>query len=182
MNNGHVMKALVLLLLPAMIALAQSPIPSTGAASGTLASATACAAPEFRQFDFWMGKWLVKNREGKQVGTNELTRISGGCAMLESWKGSSGITGTSVTYFDLLDKKWHQDWVGSDGQILHLGGGLLNGVIVLTGADQGPQARTINRVTWTPLPPDKVKQEWMTSKDGGQTWNTEFLGFYERQP
>ena len=39
-----------------------------------------------------------------------------------------------------------------------------------------------NRITFTPMPDGKVKQEWSISKDRGQTWETSFLGIYTKQP
>lgn len=39
----------------------------------------------------------------------------------------------------------------------------------------------INRITYTPLPGGKVKQEWATSGDNGRTWQVSFLGTYEKQ-
>jgi hypothetical protein len=58
----------------------------------------ACAAREFRQFDFWLGKWNVSDPGGKPVGTNEIKRESEGCALSEHWIGGDGISGTSLNY------------------------------------------------------------------------------------
>jgi hypothetical protein len=136
----------------------------------------ACAGPEFRQFDFWIGSWLVRNESGKEIGRNDITHSAGSCALLESWKGGTGIAGTSVSYYDPFDSKWHQDWVGSDGSILHLVGGLSGQTMVLTQR----QGNALDRVTWTPLPDGKVKQQWEQSTDAGKTWKTSFAGIYER--
>ena len=140
----------------------------------------ACVSPEFRQFDFWIGHWKVTNPKGVQVGTSEITRVSEGCAVREQWQSANGQGGTSINYYDPADKQWHQDWVGGDGTILHLHGGLKDSVMILTGESQSPKGPFMNRITYTPLPEGKVKQEWSISVDAGKTWQTSFLGTYEK--
>jgi hypothetical protein len=140
----------------------------------------ACVAPEFRQFDFWIGHWKVTNPQGVQVGTSEITRVSEGCAVREQWQSARGQGGTSINYYDAADKQWHQDWVGGDGTILHIHGGLKGGIMVLTGEAASPKGPYLNRITYTPLPEGKVKQEWSISTDGGKTWQISFLGTYEK--
>ena len=134
-----------------------------------------CSGPEFRQFDFWLGSWLVRKPDGTVVGTNEISRISGSCAVREQWSGKTGNTGMSLSYYDPTDKKWHQDWVGSDGHILHLEGGLAGNDMVLSHV----AGANVDRVAWTPLPDGKVKQVWELSTDGGRTWKSAFIGIYE---
>jgi hypothetical protein len=140
----------------------------------------ACVAPEFRQFDFWIGHWKVSNPQGVQVGTSEITRVSEGCAVREQWQSARGQGGTSINYYDAADKQWHQDWVGGDGTILHIHGGLKDGMMVLSGEAASPKGPYLNRITYTPLPEGKVKQEWSISTDGGKTWQISFLGTYEK--
>src|SRR4051794_19298843 len=111
------MKLIVLVLLSAVLrcaADAQTPTPAP----------PACVAAEFRQFDFWLGKWTVKNPDGKQVGSSQITRASEGCAIREDWTSGNDKHGMSINYYDPTEKHWHQDWVGGDGSILHLAGGL----------------------------------------------------------
>ena len=140
----------------------------------------ACTAPEFRQFDFWIGSWTVKNPSGKQVGTSNITQASAGCAIREEWKSVSGNTGMSLNYFDPADRKWHQDWVGGDGTILHLEGNLAGDAMVLKGPSKTSTGTTLNRITWTLTPNGQVRQEWSTSGDDGASWQTSFIGIYEK--
>ncbi|HET7704523.1 MAG TPA: hypothetical protein VFM36_00410, partial [Thermoanaerobaculia bacterium] len=49
--------------------------------------AAPCDRPEHRQFDFWAGEWTVTTPDGKTAGTNRITKIAGGCALLEEWTG-----------------------------------------------------------------------------------------------
>ena len=87
----------------------------------------------------------------------------------------------SINYYDPADHEWHQDWVGGDGTILHLHGGLKADAMVLSGDTKDAKGTTINRITWTPLAGGKVKQEWSTSSDNGASWQTAFVGIYEKQ-
>jgi len=54
--------------------------------------------------------------------------------------------------------------------------------MVLSGESKGARGTIINRITWTPLPDGKVKQEWETSTNTGKSWKTSFVGIYEKQP
>jgi hypothetical protein len=140
-----------------------------------------CSAPEFKQFDFWLGKWNVMNpQNGKQAGASEITRVSEGCAIREQWKSATGTDGMSINYYDPVDHKWHQDWVGGDGSILHLQGELVGTAMILSGESKTAAGVTLNRITWTPLDSGKVKQEWATSSDSGKTWQISFVGIYQK--
>lgn len=166
---------LALALVPGVYAASPTPTPTS-----IPAPTPACVAPEFRQFDFWLGRWKVTNPAGKQAGTSEITRASEGCAIREQWTSASGKGGMSINYYDAADHEWHQDWVGGDGTILHLHGGLKDGAMVLSGNSASAKGTTLNRITWTPLPGGNVKQEWAASSDDGQTWQTAFVGIYEK--
>jgi hypothetical protein len=128
--------------------------------------------PEFRQFDFWLGEWVVRKPDGTVVGSSKISRASEGCAVREEWTSARGQHGMSISYYDPQTKRWHQDWVGGDGTILHLQGGLEGGAMELSDPS--------NRITWTRLPDGRVRQEWARSTDRGATWNVSFVGIYER--
>ena len=87
----------------------------------------------------------------------------------------------SINYYDTADHKWHQDWVGGDGLILHLHGELSGPAMVLTGQTRTAQDTLLHRITWTSLPEGKVKQEWATSSDNSRTWQIVFTGIYQKQ-
>jgi hypothetical protein len=159
---------------------AASPTPA-GSAASPPRPPPACTAAEFRQFDFWLGKWKVRDTQGKQVGTSEISGVSEGCAIREQWTSASGQGGTSINYYEATEQKWHQDWVGGDGTILHLRGNLRDGAMVLSGESKGARGTIINRITWTPLPDGKVKQHWETSTNTGKSWTTSFTGIYEKE-
>lgn len=81
-----------------------------------------CTSAPFRQFDFWVGDWVVTSRRGDTVGTNRVTLEEDGCIVHEHWKGSKGGTGQSFNYFDRQDARWHQIWIDNAGSVLNLAG------------------------------------------------------------
>lgn len=144
-----------------------------------------CSAPEHRQFDFWIGDWVVRGPAGKVAGHNVITSTHNGCVILESWSGNGGVTGSSFNVYDAERKQWRQWWVDSTGGTLELEGGFADGKMTLTSAPgaaarRGPEA--INRITWQRLPDGRVRQLWETSPDKGATWTVAFDGYYEKKP
>lgn len=138
-----------------------------------------CAAAEYRQFDFWIGKWEVRSPDDRVLGHNTIRRVGGGCGLLEEWRGAEGGRGVSVSTFEPDREAWTQTWVGS-GATLHLVGELVDGEMVLSGSTPRatPRGQVLDRITWTPLADGRVRQTWDTSADGGESWSTGFVGVY----
>ena len=149
--------------------------------AGTAAAPPPCAAPVFRQFDFWIGTWDVVGPTGKFAGTNRIESADGGCALAESWSSAGGgYTGHSLNSVG-SDGRWHQTWVDSGGLRLELAGELVDGKMVLEGETKAPTAGgppVRNRITWSPEAEGRVRQHWETSADGGKAWVTAFDGMY----
>lgn len=144
-----------------------------------------CATAAHRQFDFWVGEWEVHDGAGKRAGENRITRVHGGCALLEEWRGNGNVTGSSLNLYDKERGIWHQTWVDSGGNLLRLEGGLEDGAMVLRGAhvERGPPERALlQRIRWTPQPDGRVRQLWESSSDEGRTWTLAFDGWYKRKP
>ena len=135
-----------------------------------------CAAPEHRQFDFWVGEWRVTTPDGKHAGDNTIEAILDGCALQESWQGASGGRGFSYNAWDKDRQVWHQTWVDKQGNLLLLEGRFAAGQMVLSGV----QGKALNRITWEPRKDGTVRQLWETSADQGKTWQTAFDGLYRR--
>ena len=144
---------------------------------------TGCESPESRQFDFWVGTWRVTEK-GELAGHNTITKIDGGCALLESWTDAGGSTGHSLNIHDARRKKWHQTWVDARGGLLLLDGEFRGGSMVLEGAPRPAKdgKQQADRITWTPLPSGQVRQHWEVTTDGGAHWATAFDGLYTRDP
>jgi hypothetical protein len=154
----------VLCLLLAMSLSAQTPPPP----------APPPPPPETKQFDFWLGEWEVTNPAGKIAGANRIEAMANGRGLLENWTGAGGYSGKSLNAWNAAKKRWQQFWVGSDGTVLELSGGLdAQGRMALADA--------ANRITWTPNADGTVRQFWETTKDGGKTWTVAFDGLYRRK-
>jgi hypothetical protein len=160
-------RLLGLLLLMTLNASAQTPPPAL--------------PPESRQFDFWLGEWDVANPAGKLAGTNKIESIAAGAGLLENWTGASGYTGRSLNAWNAAKKQWQQYWVGSDGGVLELSGGLVDGRMVLAAEHEVSGVRRLERITWTPNADGTVRQHWEQSADGGKTWTTAFDGLYRKK-
>ena len=134
-------------------------------------SLVACQAPEFRQFDFWIGNWTVENPSGQKVGDNLITREQDGCILIEHWKSGRGFeTGTSFNYYDIRDKKFHQiyfDNSGNAGAYPPMAGSLMDNKMVMVSDEN---ASPVFRWTWYVLSPGKVRQMAEQSNDGQKTW------------
>lgn len=142
--------------------------------------AAPCSAPEYAQFDFWLGDWDVTNPAGKPAGHNRVTKEYGGCVLQEHWTGAGGSVGSSFNVYDPVRKLWHQTWVDNSGTLLEIEGGLQDGSMVMSGEQlQADGKRLLNRITWTPHD-GKVRQHWEISGDGGKTWTTSFDGLYAK--
>lgn len=141
-----------------------------------------CEAPEHRQFDFWIGEWVVADSAGRMLGRNTITPAQAGCVLHEQWTGAGGVTGESFNIFDRVTGRWHQTWVSATGTLLLLNGGLEDGSMVLHGETPGADGRVQQqRITWTPRPDGSVIQHWEASADGRE-WQTVFRGIYRRTP
>ncbi len=180
--------------LPIAMALAASLADAAAAATppksptptppGPAAGGTPCAAPEQRQFDFWVGDWDVTGPDGKPTGQNKVVRVLNGCALEENWTGAQGAHGTSLSIYDAATRRWHQTWVDDSGGLLVLDGEFRDGKMALIGRrpSQKEKGTTItHRITWTPVGADRVRQFWQASSNDGRTWKTVFDGTYVRK-
>src|SRR4051812_20302862 len=146
------------------------------------ASMKPCTAPEYRQFDFWVGDWEVHSPGGPVVGTNDVTHEQEGCLVVEHWKSSEGVqTGSSFNYYDIRDKKWHQLYIdnsGNAGAFPAMAGTLQDGKMVLLTDDK---AGTFSRWTWYVVKPGAVRQMGEQTTDGGKHWNTTWDSTYVKK-
>jgi hypothetical protein len=151
---------------------------------------TPCSTPEYKQFDFWVGDWEVRNAAGNLLGRNRISKRYGGCVVVEEWEGAGGGSGSSFNVYDQQTRQWHQfwvdatgtNWLSSDkqGNPVTLRGGLKDGAMVLTSHPDTLPSIGMTRTTWRPLPDGGVRQTFESSQDGGKSWTASFDGFYKR--
>lgn len=137
-----------------------------------------CTSADHRRFDFWVGEWQVV-QAGRPAGHNEIRSILRGCALEESWRGTGGVEGRSLTFYDRRRGRWHQTWIDADGDPLQLDGTWQDGAMRLEGDGLDDEGALRHRVTWTPRADGTVRQHWETSRDGAR-WQTVFDGEYTR--
>lgn len=136
----------------------------------------------FKEFDFWIGDWVVHGPAGGLAGTNTIERAERGCVLIENWKNTSGGTGMSVNYVDKITGEWVQVWNAEGGSQINIRGGMTDDGMLMEGTlhDVGSGTTTPFRALWTLLPDGRVRQFFEQSSDGGETWTTWFEGFYTR--
>lgn len=136
-----------------------------------------------RQFDFWLGKWEVRDAEGTLQGNNLIESVQMGCVLREQWRSVSGGTGESLNYYSASSGHWRQLWVDAGSSIIDISGGIREGSMVLEGTIEYLQSGKVFpfRGTWTPLDDGRVRQFFQQQDPQGQ-WKTWFEGFYSPSP
>ncbi len=133
------------------------------------------SAAEYRQLDFWIGKWDVQNAQGQPVGESSIQLILGRCVIFENWTGSTGFTGKSFNLYNRQSKKWEQTWVDTSGALRKFAGELKDGAMHYVANDFSRDGRPILiRMILTPQGADRVRQLSEFSADGGATWQPRY--------
>lgn len=143
--------------------------------------ASPCGAPEYRQFDFWLGEWDVFNPSGVKVGESRIERIIGSCVLLENYTGRKGYEGKSFNVYDAPTKLWRQFWVDNGGAVLEFSGRFRADTLEYRASTKDTSGTTLHRLSFYPLAPDSVRQLWEQSKNEGASWNVAFDGRYVRK-
>lgn len=137
--------------------------------------------PEFRQFDFWVGEWDVFSGNQK-VGDSSVQLILKDCVVFENWTSKLGREGKSFNKYDPANKYWQQYWVADNGSTTVYTGNLQNGEMRYH-AEQ-PMAnggKMMQKLTFSRVAVDKVRQFQQFSTDGGKTWTTGYDFLYVRK-
>ena len=137
----------------------------------------------YRHFDFWLGEWEVFVN-GNKVGENSITMAVGGCAIHESYTTENNYSGQSINFYDPIDEKWHQHWVGSGQDVYNYveidkKQGMLQFQSPFYNPANGQVA--ISRLTFTLNADGTVRQFFETSTNDGQTWIPGFDGLYKKK-
>lgn len=142
-----------------------------------------CCASQHKQFDFWVGDWIVKDTLGNRVGENTISKIQKNCVLLEDWRGAQGGTGSSMNYFDKSDSTWNQLWVDDKGNVLKLKGEYRSERMVLKSElIKGKKVDFYyNQIAWSQNKDGTVTQLWEVYDSYGNLLNTVFKGIYYRK-
>lgn len=138
--------------------------------------------PQARQFDFWLGRWEVRQPDGTLVGYNNITRRDGGCTIHEQWEGVAGSSGTSLSFYVPSREQWRQVWVGSGATLIDMTGGIIDDEMRMEGTiEYSDQNRVVAfRGAWTRSPDGRVRQRLEQFDLANNTWSLWFDGFYRR--
>lgn len=142
------------------------------------ASPPACAAPEHRQFDFWVGEWDVyPTGKDAPVARSRIENLHSGCVIRENWMPFKGGGGTSLNNYDTEAKLWRQTWVDSSNARVEFEGGMEGEAMNLTGfwkGVNGPEQDGTVRMRYTREAGGAVRQLGEVSTDGGKSWSPSF--------
>ena len=142
-----------------------------------------CGGEARRALDFWIGTWSVTDPSGTPAGKNEITRVSGGCGLLERWEspGANGGTfrGLGHHAYDPALGAWRQLWTDTSGRTVDMEGEAQGGTVIYRWKIPG-STPALGRYTVSSLPQGKVRQHGERSTDGGKTWGTTFDLVYTR--
>ena len=153
---------------------------------------SACAAPEHRQFDFWIGDWdlvvRAKTSPGSEAwseahATNEVRATYGGCAIEEHFvaDGPGGAwAGHSISTF--ADGKWRQTWVDDQGSYMPFVGAFTGGEMILEGEPKVKDGRPFRmRMVFTAITANALKWRWERTEDDGASWRPTMTIDYSRR-
>jgi hypothetical protein len=153
-----------------------APSGHTQGATADIKPPTPCAAPEFRQLDFWLGDWdaFESTDSTKVIARNRVTSILGGCVLREAYQQNDGLVGESYSLWDASRGLWHQSWVTNRGSLLLLNGRMEGDHMVMTAAEKlADGTPALLRGMWWSQGKD-VHHKAERSIDGGKTWKPVF--------
>jgi hypothetical protein len=157
--------ALALALTAGVLSTASAPSPQT--------KPPACSAPQYHQFDFWLGDWdAFEPGATKPDARVRVTSILCGCVVYENYEQPDGAKGESFSIYDASRELWHQTWVTNRGKLLVIQGEFTGGKMVMSGVDHF-RDNILVRGTWIPAR-DGVRETAVLSSDGGKTWKLWF--------
>lgn len=162
------------------------------APSSPSAIVAACASPEHRQLDFWLGDWdvVVRSRQtpdgpwGEARGRQHVEAILGGCAVAETFTADgpgAPWAGRSYSSWQPQAGVWRQTWVDDSGGYLAFTGGLDGGAMTLVGeARERAGQRVVMRMVFLDVTATSLRWEWQRQVDGGP-WAPQMIIDYRRR-
>jgi hypothetical protein len=159
--------------------------PQGGAAqqTATAPAAPACATPEYRTLDFWVGDWDALDQQGQVIGTNRITRNEyGDCVITEHFVGAP-LIGHSVSIYRPGLKQWRQVWVDNQNGFFDLVGGPVSGgdhVFVFENK-RVTDAQPFQRMIWQDVKPDSFVWRWQRKAKAEDGWTDSWVIHYRRK-
>jgi hypothetical protein len=152
-----------------------------------------CQAPEYHQFDFWLGTWDIEQDILTEDGSyarfpakNRVEAVASGCAVVEHWRGTvqfywegmeapDSLYGLSVRSFDDARGEWSIYWL--DSRHPSFGdpfvGGFDNGLGTFTRRVRRLDGTvSLSRIVFEPVDATSVEWNLDVSADDGERWTT----------
>src|SRR6266540_2790143 len=120
-----------------------SPSPAVSTPTATPMMSTSCTAPQYRQFDFWLGDWDLVGADGKKSAEDKVVQVLGGCALQENWTGVRSGQGLSFSAYDPATRHWHQTLIDDGGAVLKIEGEFADGKMILIGQRPSQRAKAL---------------------------------------
>lgn len=165
-----ILPAVLLSIVPNGLAAADNPPPP-------------CSAPEFRQFDFWVGEWDLSWPDSGR-GVNVVTIELDSCVIEENFTtlDEAPFRGHSVSTYDKNTNQWHQTWVDNTGAYLDFFGGWRDSTMILSRiAADTSGGSFMQRMVWHDITPNSLEWNWERSDDHGKTWRLLWGVLYQRK-
>ena len=132
--------------------------------------AAPCAAAEYHQLDFWVGRWDVYPTGSDKLVAHSLIEPVYGCGIRENWMPLSNKPGGSLSIYVPAEKRWEQFWIDSSGSRVFFTGGWNGSALVISGKWSGP----LVRMTYSKNADGSVRQFGEQSTDDGKSWAPQF--------
>ena len=141
-------------------------------------------------FDFWIGEWDVSWDEGDGTrgrGTNTIQKVLDGTVIKENFEitegQNSGFKGTSISVYQPRFSRWKQAWADNNGGYYDFTGKIDgNKRIFQTDVIELEDGRQFTqRMVFYDITEESLTWDWESSEDGGETWNLNWMIFYERR-
>ena len=141
-------------------------------------------------FDFYHGRWQVKNRRMSQRlagsdewiefdATDECKPVLGGLGSIDryttDWGG--GIVGMALRLYRPQTRQWHVYWASDRDGVLEppLVGAFHDGVGVFEGREAHEGRLLPSRAVWSQITPTSLRWEQALSPDEGKSWETNWV-------
>jgi hypothetical protein len=159
-------------------------------------SSTAQAEATARDFDFWLGRWDVRNRRLRRrlAGSDDWEEFDATVVARPILDGlgnedefrtdhDGGFVGMSFRFFDRDERRWSIYWADSrrPGELdPPVFGGFDGDVGVFEGEDVLRGRPILVRFTWSRVTTETPRWEQAFSDDGGRTWETNWVMDFAR--
>ncbi len=143
--------------------------------------------PVFQILDFWVGKWEIYAGSNQKVGESVVQKKVDGCALVEDYTQPDGFNSETIMYYEPYSDEWRMLWI--TGNPIALGG--IKEKVLVTVFDTGAMrfqgelpapegGKYFDRTTITPQGSDRINMLVEQSRDGGESWDVTFRGYYQK--